>query len=708
MLFSAATAGLFMISPFAAMPALAAVPELINFQGKLTNSTSKAVTTVVPMVFKFYTAAAGGSAVWTETRSVTPDSDGIYSVQLGEVTPFNISFSTAYWLGVTVGTDSEMLPRYRIVSSAYALYSLNSGTAAWAGGADWTHITNKPSFSAGDVSLASTQTFTGTNNFQTITTTSTCIAGDCRTAWPIGFAGGTVPDQTIFQSTVTVANLAKVIIVDGINYPQTGAGIQAAINAAPSGGTVFIPSGNYFLSASLTIPNSVNLVGAGWGVGSGGSALGTFLRPNFSGPAILVQPTATTGGIQGGSLKNFGMRGVSAFGSSGSYYIQFDGTNGQIHNFIIDSLYMDGSSAYAIYADDNNSKGTPSVTTIENSVIYGGIFMANAGDTIRFINNQISNSGAIDISFVGGASTFIMKGNNISSFGGIHLGANTFAAQIISNEIETQTGFTGSNGAVLDIDGDASNVTIENNNFQVVNNSNANAIRVNNADRTHIAGNMFERGVAPANDIVVTASASDTFIGTNLWHSGLPFSRMLSDSGVRTVLATEFGTGFLIGNSQFLTAVDDAGDQSPLAGISSGGQTNYYGYHGRSALAGTAGATYIYDGSGASNIAGVFSSQTPAQSVTGVAKFGGVVTAFSTQSSDYTLTATNRWVNVTGATTVTVPHAIVGQSWVVFNSGSQTVTIKADSGNINGAANVTRGANTGYEVSCDGTNCFAH
>ena len=81
---------------------------------------------------------------------------------------------------------------------------------------------------------------------------------------------------------------------------------------------------------------------------------------------------------------------------------------------------------------------------------------------------------------------------------------------------------------------------------------------------------------------------------------------------------------------------------------------------------------------------------------------------FFTKSSAYTLTAADSWVNVTGTTTITVPHLIVGSRWVVFNSGSNTVTVQADSGNINGAANITLAANVGREITCDGTNCFAH
>lgn len=82
--------------------------------------------------------------------------------------------------------------------------------------------------------------------------------------------------------------------------------------------------------------------------------------------------------------------------------------------------------------------------------------------------------------------------------------------------------------------------------------------------------------------------------------------------------------------------------------------------------------------------------------------------AFSTQSSAYTLKVSDSWVNVTGTTTIKAPHAIAGQTWTVFNSGSNTVTLEADSGNFNGTASVTLSANAGMSVTCDGANCFGH
>jgi hypothetical protein len=191
--------------------------------------------------------------------------------------------------------------------------------------------------------------------------------------------------------------------------------------------------------------------------------------------------------------------------------------------------------------------------------LYGGIVLTNAGDTVRVINNRITGAGpAIDISFQPGATTFILSGNNITSDGGVHIGKAARANQILSNEIETFPTFKGSRRAVIDIEGApapnyASGVMIQNNSLQVVNNITADGILVDYAHRTLIVGNRFRRGAGDSKDIVVTANALNTFIGTNIWLSGEPFSSMVSDSSASTVLALEvfnlFDNAFLLGNN---------------------------------------------------------------------------------------------------------------------------------------------------------------
>jgi len=94
-----------------AAPAPAAPPETITFQGRLTDADVQPVTGSVNLTFKLYN---GGGAVWTETRSVTVTGGG-YSVLLGDVASLgSLGLNESYTLGVAVGSDPEMLPRYAL------------------------------------------------------------------------------------------------------------------------------------------------------------------------------------------------------------------------------------------------------------------------------------------------------------------------------------------------------------------------------------------------------------------------------------------------------------------------------------------------------------------------------------------------------------------------------------------------------------------
>ncbi|MFH0714908.1 MAG: hypothetical protein V1847_04245 [Candidatus Diapherotrites archaeon] len=106
-------------------------PRLMNFQGRLKNSSGTDINTTVDMVFKLYTASSGGTAIWTETRSganTVTVSNGIFSVLLGEITSLDVNFDQQYWLGITVASDSEMSPRLKLASAPYAFDSNSLNT----------------------------------------------------------------------------------------------------------------------------------------------------------------------------------------------------------------------------------------------------------------------------------------------------------------------------------------------------------------------------------------------------------------------------------------------------------------------------------------------------------------------------------------------------------------------------------------------------
>lgn len=114
---------------FASTMVYADVPKLINHQGYLTNSAGTPVNASVPIIFTIYNVPTGGTALWTETRTVIP-SKGVFDVNLGETTPINLPFDVPYYLGIKVGTDAEMTPRQSLTSVSYAFRSDQANTVA--------------------------------------------------------------------------------------------------------------------------------------------------------------------------------------------------------------------------------------------------------------------------------------------------------------------------------------------------------------------------------------------------------------------------------------------------------------------------------------------------------------------------------------------------------------------------------------------------
>ena len=51
---------------------------------------------------------------------------GFFDVTLGSVNPLNLPFDKPYWLGVTVGADTELTPRMQLTSSGYSFRAANT------------------------------------------------------------------------------------------------------------------------------------------------------------------------------------------------------------------------------------------------------------------------------------------------------------------------------------------------------------------------------------------------------------------------------------------------------------------------------------------------------------------------------------------------------------------------------------------------------
>lgn len=115
-IFLAAFAAVFLSSMFVC----AVIPNLIRFQGKITDKSGGPLTGSYNITFRLYNSETGGQLKWNETQSGVPVNNGIFTVLLGNVTALDLPFDEPYWLSMEVNNDGEMTPRQQITSVGYA------------------------------------------------------------------------------------------------------------------------------------------------------------------------------------------------------------------------------------------------------------------------------------------------------------------------------------------------------------------------------------------------------------------------------------------------------------------------------------------------------------------------------------------------------------------------------------------------------------
>lgn len=151
------TGALLLVSMWSAPVLAADVPQLLNYQGRLTAPDGTPKDGTFTMVFSVYDAETGGNQLptatpWSETQSVTV-TDGVFNVLLGSVTALP---ATLFQGGPTdaagplrflnVVVDGETLsPRRRVGSAAYAIVTQAAANSAFGA---WEHVSTTDRTSA--------------------------------------------------------------------------------------------------------------------------------------------------------------------------------------------------------------------------------------------------------------------------------------------------------------------------------------------------------------------------------------------------------------------------------------------------------------------------------------------------------------------------------------------------------------------------------
>ena len=105
----------------------AQIPRTLSYQGVLTDTSG------VPkpdgsytLIFRLYDLSTGGSAIWTETKTLKTKR-GLFYTTLADQTPFgsSVKFDKPYWLSIQVGAEPEISLRIPLTSVAYSLNATN-------------------------------------------------------------------------------------------------------------------------------------------------------------------------------------------------------------------------------------------------------------------------------------------------------------------------------------------------------------------------------------------------------------------------------------------------------------------------------------------------------------------------------------------------------------------------------------------------------
>ncbi len=112
----------FFIAALAMAPvASGEVPEIISYQGVLSDASGAALNGNYDITVRIYAQPTGGTPLWEEMHLSALVSNGVFNIMLGKVNPLTVDFSAPYWLGVSVNNASELAPRLEFGSVGTAL-----------------------------------------------------------------------------------------------------------------------------------------------------------------------------------------------------------------------------------------------------------------------------------------------------------------------------------------------------------------------------------------------------------------------------------------------------------------------------------------------------------------------------------------------------------------------------------------------------------
>jgi hypothetical protein len=338
-------------------------PLLINFQGKLVNPTTNNPTTgTVGLVLSLYTVASGGTNIWTETQPSVTVTNGVFSVQIGAVTPLprDIFLGPNLYLGVQVSGDAagEMLPRQRLIMSPYSFTTnqvSDAGTVRLIADTVYSTFSNAGNFTVPGGLVGSSGSFVNGVNATSATFTqfvqasSLTVFGVSNTAYSLTVSSGLGLQQgtldvnggggitnsyglwsasatfTLASATWTIVSSSGMVINSG-ELQVGGSGSRVVYDNAAMASTAF--SSNVIVNGNFDAANiDLVLIGSGTLTAAAASLTVSFPAIAFNSAAgnTVFYASVYVPGVSGANLLEFRFNGDAGANYATAYSVNSAG-----------------------------------------------------------------------------------------------------------------------------------------------------------------------------------------------------------------------------------------------------------------------------------------------------------------------------------------------------------------------------------------------
>jgi hypothetical protein len=243
---------------------------------------------------------------------------------------------------------------------------------------------------------------------------------------------------------------AQTLMLNAADYGSNGAAIQTAINKLPStGGTVFVPYGNWPLSAPLTVPATMTsgfkLTGAGWATSlTLANGVNDYALKFLAGSSGMMGAEISHLKIDGNCANQTGGGGIDANGATNCLFDHLwihapYGEGIHIHNgtlsggFGIQSFVMN-----CLFDAGNTSAGNGRALSLDSTdqiLIIGNVFREMGGSSGTDADCIRDNNGLAAV--IGNIFT---SNNSTSNVGGGGIKSYSNFLRIIGNQFESIPG----------------------------------------------------------------------------------------------------------------------------------------------------------------------------------------------------------------------------------------------------------------------------